>query len=143
ILVGVLALLLGTVAMGRWAAQPSWSPLFSGLSATETSAIVDQLKSENVPYQLAGGGSTIMVPQEQVYDLRISMASKGLTATGESGSGWSLIDKQGMTSTTFQQNIAYQRALEAELNRTLQAIGGVKTAIVHLAVPKKDVFTSD
>ena len=142
ILVAVLALGLGTVALGRWAAQPSWTTLFTGLSAADTSAVADQLKSQNVPYQLTNGGNTIMVPQEQVYELRNSMVAKGLTNTTDGGS-WSLVDKQGMTSTTFQQDVAYQRAMEAELNKTLQAISGVNTAIVHLAVPKKDVFTSD
>jgi flagellar M-ring protein FliF len=142
ILVAVLALALGTVALGRWAAQPSWTTLFTGLSAADTSAIVDQLKNQNVPYQLTNGGNTILVPQQQVYELRNSLTAKGLT-TASDGSGWSIIDKQGMTTTTFQQDIAYQRALETELDKTLQAIGGVKTAIVHLGLPKKDVFTSD
>src|SRR5689334_19351339 len=93
IVVAVLALVLGTVALGRWAAQPSWTPLFSGLSATDTSAIVDQLKSQSVPYQLTNGGNTIMVPQEQVYDLRVAMAAKGLTNASD-GSGYSVLDKQ-------------------------------------------------
>jgi flagellar M-ring protein FliF len=141
VVVAVLALILGTVALSKWAAQPSWTPLFTGLSATDTSAVVEQLKSSNVPYQLTNGGNTIMVPQAQVYDLRVSMAGKGLTNSTDSSS-WSVLDKQGMTSTDFQQNIAYQRAMEGELNRTLQSISGVKTAIVHLAIPKKDVFTS-
>ena len=141
ILVAVLALALGTVALGKWAAQPSWTTLFTGLSAADTSAIADQLKSQNVPYQLTNGGNTIMVPQAQVYELRNSMVAKGLTSTTDSSS-WSLVDKQGMTSTDFQQQVAYQRAMESELNKTLEAIGGVNTAIVHLAVPKKDVFTS-
>jgi flagellar M-ring protein FliF len=142
LLVAVLALALGTVALARWAAQPSWTPLFSGLSANDTSAIIDQLKSQSVPYQLANGGNTIMVPQEHVYDLRVAMAAKGLTSTTD-GSGYSVLDRQGMTATDFQQNIAYQRALESELAKTLQAISGVNTAIVHLAIPKKDVFTTD
>ena len=142
ILVGVLALVLGTVALARWAAQPSWSPLFTGLSATDTSAVIDQLKTGNVPYQLTNSGNTIMVPAQQVYDLRVAMAAKGLTNSTD-GNAWSVLDSQGMTATDFQQDIAYQRALEAELNKTLQAIGGVQTAIVHLAMPKKDVFTTD
>jgi flagellar M-ring protein FliF len=142
ILVAVAALVLGAVALGRWAAQPSWTTLYANLSPTDASAIVDQLKSQNVPYQLTGGGGTIMVPQAQVYELRVAMAGKGLTANSES-SGYSVLDKQGMTATDFQQNVAYQRALETELAKTLQAIGGVDTAMVHLAIPKRDVFTTD
>jgi flagellar M-ring protein FliF len=141
VVVAVLALGLGAVAMGRWASQPAWAPLFSDLSGTDASAIVEQLTADGVQYRLASGGSTIMVPQSQVYDLRVSLAGKGLTSTNESSS-YSVLDSQGMTATDLQQNIAYQRALQAELNRTLEAISGVKTALVHLAIPEKNVFTT-
>src|SRR4051812_2944214 len=116
-------------------------PLFSNLSATDASAVVDQLRSQGVQYQLPGGGATTLVRESRVYDLRVSVAGKNLPA-GDSG-GWSLLDQQGMTSTDFQQNVAYQRALEGELSKTLQAMDGVRTAIVHLAIPTKDVFSDD
>lgn len=141
IAVAAIALVLGAFALSRWAAQPSWTPLFSNLSGSDANAVVEQLRAENVPYQLGNGGSTVLVPQAQVYDLRVTLAGKNLPA-GDSG-GWSLMDKQGMTATDFQQNVAYQRALEGELSSTLQAISGVRTAVVHLAIPKKDVFTTE
>ncbi|HYJ75301.1 MAG TPA: flagellar basal-body MS-ring/collar protein FliF [Kineosporiaceae bacterium] len=141
LVVAAVGLVLGAVVLTRFAAQPSWGPLFSNLSASDASAVVDQLKSQGVQYQLTGGGSTILVPESQVYDLRVSLAGKNLPA-GDSG-GWSLLDQQGMTSTDFQQNVAYQRALEGELGKTLQAMQGVQTAIVHLAIPTKDVFSND
>ena len=76
---------------------------------------------QGVQYQLTGGGPTILVPESQVYDLRSPSRGKNLPA-GDSG-GWSLLDQQGMTSTDFQQNVAYQRALEGELGKTLKAMG--------------------
>jgi flagellar M-ring protein FliF len=142
VVVAVLALGLGAFGLSKWAAQPTWSPLFTNLSAADASAMVDQLKTDGVQYQLTNGGGTIMVPQAQVYDLRLSMAGKGLTSSSDS-SGYGILDKQGMTATDFQQNVAYQRALEGELAKTLTAINGVNTAIVHLAIPKKDVFTTE
>jgi flagellar M-ring protein FliF len=138
--VAAIGLVLGAVVLTRFAAQPTWSPLFSNLSASDASAVVDQLTSSGVQYQLTNGGGTVLVPEGQVYDLRVSLAGKNLPA-GDSG-GWSLLDQQGMTSTDFQQNVAYQRALEGELGKTLQAMQGVRTAIVHLAIPKKDVFST-
>jgi flagellar M-ring protein FliF len=138
--VAAIGLVLGAVALTRFAAQPTWSPLFSNLTGSDASAVVDQLKSQGVQYQLTNGGSTVLVPEAQVYDLRVSLAGKNLPA-GDAG-GWSLLDQQGMTSTDFQQNVAYQRALEGELGKTLQAMSGVQNAIVHLAIPKKDVFTT-
>jgi flagellar M-ring protein FliF len=140
--VALLGLLLGAVALSKWAAQPQYSQLFTNLAPADASAIVDQLKTDGVTYQLTNGGTTIMVPQEQVYDVRISLAGKGLTNSSDT-SGYGILDQQGVTATDFQQNVAYQRAVEGELAKTLGAINGVNTAIVHLAIPKKDVFTTE
>jgi flagellar M-ring protein FliF len=144
VLVGVLALLLGAVALTRWIAQPTWTPLYANLSGADANAVVNELRSANVQYQLTNGGSTILVPQAVVYSERIALAGKGLpSGDGTSGGGWSLVDKQGVTATDFQQNVAYQRALEGELAKTLGALAGVRTAVVHLAIPKKDVFSTE
>jgi flagellar M-ring protein FliF len=140
IVVAVLGLILGAFFLTRWAAQPTWTPLFSNLSGTDANAIVEQLKTQNVQYQLSDGGATVLVPQAQVYDLRVSLSGKGLPSS--TSNGYSILDSQGMTATDLQQNVAYQRALESELAKTLQAINGVQAAIVHLAIPKKDVFSS-
>lgn len=145
VLIGVLALLLGGYAVTRWVAQPTLSPLFSNLSGTDASAVVDELQSQGVTYKLADGGGTVLVPESQVYNLRVALAGKGIPANEGSGevAGWSLLDKQGITATDFQQNVAFRRALEGELDKTLQAINGVNTAVVHIAIPQKDVFSDD
>jgi flagellar M-ring protein FliF len=142
LVVAVLALALGAIGLTRWVAQPSYTPLFGNLSGSDANAIVQQLQSSNVPYQLADGGSTVLVPKSQVYNLRVQMSGKGLPA-GDTNGGYSLLDKQGITATDFQQNVAYRRALEGEMDKTLQAITGVRTAVVHLALPKKDVFATE
>ena len=142
VVIAVLAIGLGAIGLTRWVAQPSYTVLFGNLSGTDASAIVEQLQAGSVPYQLADGGSTVLVPQAKVYDLRVQMSGKGLPAS-ESAGGYSLLDKQGITATDFQQNVAYRRALEGEMNKTLQAITGVRAAVVHLALPKKDVFATE
>lgn len=136
LLVGLL--MAGTVFY-RWAAAPAYAPLFSGLSSTDASAIVDKLDSTGVQYQLSDGGSTVAVPKDQVYAQRVSLAGQGLPAK-ETSEGYGLLDKQSMTSSTFQQQITYQRALEGELSKTVNAIDGVQTAVVHLSIPAKSVF---
>lgn len=142
LLVAVVALVLGAVALTRWVSQPTWAPLYGNLEGSDANAIVEQLQAEGVAYKLADGGHSVLVPQALVYDLRVSLSGKGLPATTSSG-GYSLLDKQGITATDFQQNVAYRRALEGELSKTLQAIDGVRTAVVHLAIPKKDVFATE
>jgi len=140
-LFGVVALVIGGFVFANWASAPSYAPLFSNLSAADASAIVDKLNSSGTPYQLADGGSTVMVPQSQVYDLRLKMSGAGLPAQGDTG--YALLDKQGVTTSDFMQNVGYQRALEGELDKTIKSISGVQAANVHLALPQKDVFSSD
>lgn len=118
------------------------SPLFSSLSSKDASAIVDHLESAGVPYELTDGGSTILVPSEQLYTQRLAVASQGLPAHSEAG-GYSLLDDMGMTSSEFQQQVTYQRALEGELARTVGALTGVEEASVRLALPEDSVFVSE
>src|SRR5690606_22621380 len=90
---------------------------------------------------LTDGGTTILVPQDKVYATRLQMSGEGLPV-GDNG-GYALLDKQGLTTSEFQQQVGYQRALEGELKKTIESLDGVRAAAVHLAIPQKDVFTSD
>src|SRR3712207_5851911 len=141
-LIGIAGLVLGLVALSSWLSKPTMSPLFSGVSAADASAIVDQLDGEGVPYELADGGGTILVPADQLYATRISVAAAGLPADSEEG-GYSLLDDMGMTASEFQQQVTYQRAMEGELSKTISAIDGVKTASVKLAMPEESVFVDE
>jgi flagellar M-ring protein FliF len=142
VIVAAIALLMAAFALSRWVSQPSWTVLYGNLSGADASAVVEQLNADGIKYKLSDGGSTILVPQDKVDAERIAISGKGLQPS-DGGDGWTLLDKQGITATDFQQNIAYQRAIQGELATTLEAIDGVDTAVVNLAVPKKDVFSSE
>jgi flagellar M-ring protein FliF len=137
----VLALLIGGYFFATWAAKPSYAPLFSNLSSKDASAIVESLQGSGTAYELSNGGQTILVPQDQVYDLRLQLSGEGLP--GESETGYALLDQQGITTSDFMQHTNYQRALEGELANTIKAIDGVEAATVHLVIPQKDVFADD
>jgi len=139
-LIGIAGLVLGGIALSSWLGKPSYTPLFSGLQGADANKIVDQLHTDNVPYQLTDGGATILVPQDKVNDERLKAAAAGLPANKTSG--YSLLDNMGVTSSEFQQNVTYQRAMEGELASTINAMDGVQLASVHLAIPKDSVFVS-
>jgi flagellar M-ring protein FliF len=143
IVIGLLlaGLVLGGFVFTRWITAPTMTPLFSNLASADASAIVEELNAEGVAYELADGGQTVMVAQDQVYNLRLTMSGKGLPAGNESG--YALLDQQGITTSEFQQQVSYQRALEGELANTLKALDGVNTAVVHIALPKDEVFATD
>ncbi|HEX2072735.1 MAG TPA: flagellar basal-body MS-ring/collar protein FliF [Geodermatophilus sp.] len=143
VVIGLLTagLLLGGFYFVRWITAPTMAPLFSNLASTDASAIVDELNAAGVAYDLADGGGTIMVANDQVYDLRLSMSGKGLPAGSETG--YALLEEQGITTSEFQQQVQYQRALEGELSQTLEALDGVREAVVHVALPEDEVFVTD
>lgn len=141
-LIGIAGLVLGGVALSAWLSKPTLSPLFANLSATDASAIVDHLQSEGVQYELTDGGATILVPNEQLYSQRLAVAAAGLPADAD-GAGYSLLDDMGMTSSDFQQQVTYQRAVEGELARTIGAMRGVEEASVRLAMPEDSVFVDE
>jgi len=138
--IGAALLVVGIVALSAWLTRPVLTPLFSGLQTTDANGIVEQLRKDNVQYELSDGGSTILVPQDKVYDERLKAAAAGLPTAA--ATGYSLLDKMGVTSSEFQQSVTYKRALEGELASTISAMDGVKTAAVRLAIPEKTVFVS-
>ncbi len=140
-IIGFAVLALGIVALSFWVTRPQYSPLFSGLSGTDANTIVEQLRTDGVQYQITGGGGTIMVPEESVYSERLKAAAAGMPSS--STGGYSLLDKMGVTASEFQQNVTFKRAIEGELAHTIEAMKGIKTASVQLAIPKDTVFVSE
>lgn len=133
---GVVAL----IALGIWgsiaARGPAMAPLFTQLQPSDAAAIVSQLQSQHVPYQLASNGATIMVPKSQVYQLRLDMAAKGLPNAGVVG--FSLFNNPSITQTQFDQQVNFLRALEGELTTTILYINGVQAARVALTLPNQN-----
>lgn len=137
-LIGLAAVVIAGIGVGAWLTRPQYVPLYSGLAGADASAIVDQLESADVTYELTDGGTTIMVPQADVAAQRIAAAAAGLPGS-ESG-GYALLDSMGVTASEFQQSVTYKRALEGELATTLQGLSGVTAASVQLALPEESVF---
>lgn len=140
-LIGVALLVMGAIALGSWLAKPQMSPLFTGLSAADASAVVEQLKSAGVGYELTDGGATILVPDAQVYTQRLAAAASGLP--GDNRAGYTLLDEMGVTASEFQQSVTYKRAIEGELASTVSAMKGISSASVQLAIPEESVFVSE
>lgn len=137
--IGTLAILLAAFMVFRWVSTPDYAPLYSNLAASDASAIVDELDSQGTPYKLANGGSTVMVPRDSVYATRISLSGQGLPEQSSS-QGYSLLDNQDISTSEFQEQTDFKRAMEGELASTIEAIDGVTTAVVHLALPPAKVF---
>ena len=139
--IGGLALLLAAGMVFRWASTPAYAPLFTNIAPADASAVIDQLESQGTPYKLAGGGSTILVPQADVYDARIQLSGEGLPS--QSSDGYGILDKQSLSTSQFQEETSYKRAIEGELESTIEALDAVQTAVVHVAMPQETLFETD
>ncbi|HEU0071333.1 MAG TPA: flagellar basal-body MS-ring/collar protein FliF [Alphaproteobacteria bacterium] len=121
---------------------PDMALLYNDLSTSDSGRIVSKLESMNVPYELRGNGTTIMVPNDQVLRLRMSMAQEGLPAGGTIG--YEIFDKsESLGTSSFVLNINHLRALEGELSRTIGSLAYVRSARVHLALPRRELFQRD
>ncbi|MDH4085312.1 MAG: flagellar basal-body MS-ring/collar protein FliF [Nitrospira sp.] len=141
ILVALAGSVAGLIALTLWTQQPDMQVLFTNLGSEDAAAIIDKLKETKVPYETTGGGSTVLVPSEQVHDLRLQLATQGLPHGG--GVGFEIFDRTSIGMSEFVQKLNYRRALQGELARTIAQMPEVERARVHLAIPERRLFASE
>jgi len=118
------------------ATKPQMAVLFSGLQSEDSGTVVTKLQEKKIPYQI--DGNTIKVPEKNVAELRMALASEGLPKSGTVG--FELFDKTSLGMTEFTQRLNYQRALQGELSRTINELDGVENSRVHIVIPDHSVF---
>lgn len=131
----LVAVAVAAIVLGR---QPDYRVLFSNLNDKDGGAIVAQLSTMNVPYRYAEGGGAILIPSEKVHDVRLRLATQGLPRG--SVTGFELMETNRFGMTQFQERLNFQRGLEGELTRSIQALSSVQSARVHLALPNQNGF---
>jgi len=138
---GAAALIALIVAVALWSRQPDYRVLYSNLEERDGGAIVAALNQMNVPYKFADNGGALMVPAERVHETRLQLASQGLPRGG--AVGFELLDNARFGSSQFAEQVNYQRALEGELARSIEAVHSVQHARVHLAMPRQSLFVRE
>jgi flagellar M-ring protein FliF len=140
----LIALILAAVVviplLVTWATQPSYAVAFSGMAEEDAGEVIQKLTEANIPYKLQGTG-TILVPQDQVYEVRLQMAREGLPQNGTVG--FELFSGSTLGMTEFTQKVNYQRAIEGELERTIGSLAPVQAVRVHIVTPEKTLLTSE
>lgn len=129
------------IALVFWAKSPDYRVLYSNITDQDGGAIVAQLNQMNVPYRFQEGGGAIMVPADKVHEARLTLAQLGLPKGG--AVGFELLDQEKFGISQFSEQVNFQRALEGELARTIETLGTVQNARVHLAMPKPSMFVRE
>ncbi len=122
-----------------WAQAPTYQVLYTNLQSQDAGAIVAKLQEMKIPYKT--NATSILVPAEKVYDLRLQLASMGLPRGG--GVGFEIFDKVGFGTTEFVQKINLKRALQGELARTIRSLQEVQDCRVHLSIPERSIFVTE
>ena len=141
LVVAAAAVIAVMVVFWLWSQQPDYRVLFSNYSDKDGGAIVAALEKMNVPYKFSDSGTAILVPASQVHQARLKLASDGLPKGGNIG--FEILENQKFGVSQFVEQVNFQRALEGELERSIQSIGAVEVARIHLAIPKASVFVRD
>ena len=140
LIIGVVIVAISSIAY-LWLKDDDYGVLFSNLNDKDGGEIISQLDKMNIPYQFSSSGSTILIPEDKIYQTRLRIAQQGLPKGG--AVGFELLDKESFGMSQFNEQINYQRALEGELSRTISIISSVDDARVHLAMPKPSLFVRE
>jgi flagellar M-ring protein FliF len=141
LIVGGAALVAAAAAFLLWSRAPDYKVLYTNVSDRDGGAIIASLTQMNVPYKFAEGGSAILIAGDKVPEVRLKLAAQGLPKGG--GVGFELMDNQKFGTSQFAEQVNYQRGLEGELARSIESIGTVESARVHLALPKPSLFVRE
>ena len=139
--VGIAIVLAIMAGVWMWSTQPEYRILFANVSDKDGGAITASLDQMAIPYRFSEGGGSIMIPSDKVHDARLKLAAQGLPKGGNVG--FELMENQKLGVSQFHEQINYQRSLEGELARSIESLGAVGKARVHLALPKPSVFVRD
>ncbi|MCO7256113.1 flagellar M-ring protein FliF [Dickeya oryzae] len=141
LLIAAAATIAIVVALSLWARGPDYRVLYTNLNERDGGSIISELGKMNIPYRFAESGAAILVPADKVYDTRLKLAQQGLPKGG--AVGFELLDQEKFGISQFSEQINYQRALEGELARTMETLGPIQSARVHLAIPKPSLFVRE
>jgi flagellar M-ring protein FliF len=136
-----LALIILAFVLFQMATKQSYTTLATGIEPAETGQVTEALAAKGIPYQLQDSGTAVGVPSADVSEARIALAESD--ALGGSKPGFELFDSQQFGASDFQQKVTYQRALEGELERTINQVEGVKSSNVQLTLPEEQLFSEE
>jgi flagellar M-ring protein FliF len=144
--IGLMVGLAASVALGLWVVlwsqQPDYQPLLNNLNNMDAEQVSNILNQNDIEFKVDPRSGVLLVKSDQIYRARIKLAAAGLPK--DQNQGFELLDKpQGLGASQFMETALYRRGLEGELGRTISSFDAIKTARVHLAIPKRSVFVND
>ena len=141
LVVAAVAVLGGLAGVVLWSQRPDYQLLYARLGEKDSAAVIGYLEAQNIPHQVGAGGSSVMVPADRVYKIRMDLAGKGLPS-GD-GVGFEIFDKGQFGLSDFVQRTNYLRAVQGELARTITQLQGVRSARIMIVQPENRLLLTE
>jgi len=140
ILLGGSAALVAGIIWGFsvYVSGADMKPLYSGMSPADAQMLAQRLGGQNITAQLSTDGTVVLVRADEIDKARLASTAQGPISSGRMG--FELFDKPNWSGSDFSEKVNYQRAVEAELERTIQSMNGVDSVRVHLVLPRESLF---
>ena len=144
--IGLMVGLAASVAIGfavvLWSQESDYRPLLGNLNNLDANEIINTLQQNQIPYRIDNSSGALLVASDQIHQARLKLAAEGLG--GNNTVGFELLDQeQALGTSQFMETTRFRRGLEGELARTISSLLAIKSARVHLALPKQSVFVRD
>lgn len=144
--IGLMIGLAGSVALGfalvLWLQEPNYQPAMQNIAAQDMEEVTRVLNLDGIDFKVDPKTGTLLVASDQLYQAKIKLAASGISS--EQSVGYELLDQdQGLGSSQFMESTRFKRGLEGELSRTISSFRSIRSARVHLAIPKRSVFVRD
>jgi flagellar M-ring protein FliF len=144
--VGLMIALAASVAIGgvvvMWTQSDEYRPLLGRTDNMDAASVVQLLEQNRIKFKMDNNTGAILVAADDIHIARMKLAEVGLPSSATPG--FELMDKeQPLGTSQFVESTRYQRSIEGELARTITSISSIRSARVHLALPKKTVFVRD
>jgi len=139
IMVGLAASLAIGITVGLWSWSPTYGVLYGALEEQDVGAVMEALRANGIDAKLDEATGAVLVPAKDIYEARIKLASMSLPK-GVSAGFDALGEQNSFGVSQFMEKARFHRALEVELARTIGSLASVKSARVHLAIPRQSVF---
>lgn len=141
LVVAAVAVVGGLIGVALWSQRPDYQLLYARLGEKDSAAVIGYLETQNIPHQVSAGGSSVSVPTDKVYKIRMDLAGKGLPS-GD-GVGFEIFDKGQFGLSDFVQRTNYLRAVQGELARTITQLQGVRAARVMIVQPESRLLLTE
>src|SRR5215813_9725143 len=140
VMLGASVLLVGgTIWLFTYWMGSDYKTLYSGMAPADAQSVGQKLAAQNINYQISTDGTSVLVKADELDKARLQVASQGPISSGRMG--FELFDKPNWSRSDFSEKVNYQRALEAELERTIGTMSGVEAVRVHLVLPRESLFS--